>query len=76
MGCATSSQKISAERTSQPAAPTNAGKIQPTSEMIKENKLKKEKESAVNLEEEAKQRRLAQGKTENMVREEFDRGRI
>lgn len=72
MGCTTSSQKIAAERIPLPTAPPSAN--QPTTELIKERKAKKEKESAVNLEEEAKQRRSGQGKTENMVREEFDRG--
>jgi hypothetical protein len=72
MGCTTSSTKVAAERNSQPESINPSQGSQRSSQQkstgIKAKKLE------VNLEEEAKQRRSAQGKTENMVREEFDRG--
>jgi predicted GIY-YIG superfamily endonuclease len=69
MGCTTSSTKISAE-------PSNTGGSDPTSKQPPTELLidKKKKDKKNSIEEEAKLRRSVQGKTENMVREEFDRG--
>jgi hypothetical protein len=74
MGCTTSSTKVSAERNSQPESINPSQGSQPSSQNQKAGSIRGKKTN-VNLEEEAKQRRSVQGKTENMVREEFDRGK-
>jgi hypothetical protein len=74
MGCTTSSSKVQVE-----SAPTVA--VQSGGEsggQVTGNKAvpKKEKKNPDTLEDEAKRRRSIQGKTENMVKEEFERGDV
>lgn len=86
MGCSISSQKVQVENypvkssTDTPGggvSPANKNNTTPSNASNNNNKTtngKKEDKLTESLENEAKQRRSVQGKTENMVREEFERG--